>query len=259
MHRNFRILLIALSVGLISVAQATAQHECGCHSSNWHSHDDDGYWQSWWKIIEWEPHYVWDVQLVSSNDEWIRLVDRVHTNHDCDPTDVGVSVTASVTHSVTVARNYEFGGNFEWAAGVLFAKTKVEAHAKVTFNNSWTDTNTETIEISTSKLLSPCKRVRYFFDKFRRDRVLVMDAADAFFTCKDFYTGETETFSCRRGKLKSTGTGWDEVQDGWVFMGKVCKCVDGSPVPLDPNDAGYDGKVPTPASHDETGGNVGGG
>lgn len=255
MSRCFQILLAVFSVLSVFPAPAVAQHECGCHSSNWHSHEGDGYWQNWWKIVEWEAEYVYDLELIGASDEWSRLVNRIHTNHDCVPSNAGNSVTTKVIHSVAVSGGFEIGGKLEWAAGTLFAKCKLEAHAKVTGNETWTDTEEETIEITSSKDVSPCTRVRYFYDKFRRDRAFVMDAADARFVCRDFHSGKTEAYSCNRGELRSNGTGWDEVQDGWIFDGKLCKCVNGIPVPLRPGDPGFNGEgVPTPATNPADGG-----
>lgn len=204
-------------------------HSCNGHTSTWHQHAGDGYWQSWWKITTWEPEYVIATLPKKSVTEWERLVDRIHSNFDCDPSEASVAVEHTVTHTVSVGGDFEIGGRLEWAAGALFAKCQAEAHAKVSFNRQYTDSEQETIRINSSKLIGPCKQVQYVYDKLRRERGYEVEAADARFTCTDHYTGNSVTYYCNRGKLVGDGVGWNEVQDGWKFLKYICNCDETDP------------------------------
>ena len=239
-----------LFIIVMSIFPLTAngqKHQCGRHSTDWHQHDRDGYWFSEWKIVKWNPKPVYSTKIKKLEEGYERLLMRYHTNEDCEPSEISVATTQTVTHSVTVSGEYEVGGSLEFAADLAFAEAKTQVHAKVTFAGSYEESNEEKVEISAKKVVAPCKKVYYFYDRFKRKRRVFVDAADVEFTCKDFYTGKTKTFTSNRSTLVADGVGWTDISDGWRFVRFVCSCEGDVVVPLPLPDGVVQEEAPTPA------------
>ena len=99
----------------------------------------------------------------------VLLLEHSGSNGTCV---VGVTTTAehssSVTHTCSVGTGGSVGGSVEAAAGALFAKLAVKAEASVTFNSSWTDSTSETVTVSSTAPVPPCKTMTYKLTKLKK-------------------------------------------------------------------------------------------
>jgi len=142
----FAVTMLGLEV---ASSQVVGHHECKGHSSDWHKHAGDGYWTSQWKITKWQPHYLIKDTQTGNVTKWTRLIDRVFTNEDCDPSPTEVMTKESVTHVVHVGGSFTGGQVFRPMASILFLQLQSETRANVTLNAECSDTRTQEITIST--------------------------------------------------------------------------------------------------------------
>lgn len=238
---------VSTMVGMLVMMFATgapmvfAQHSCGSHSSDWHQHENDGYWQSWFKIEIWEPDYSANEVENLITDEWQELIRLEFTNDDCDSTTVQVDQEVTFDHSITIDWGGEITASAEGGAKLWFWKCKADVGAKVSWNRTGTSTKTETFSVKQTKGLSECKYIEFYYDIREVHKEYEMDYARARFKCRDHHKNELGGWwYCDARKVTMEGRGYTLQRTGWENGKKICSCENGIAVPLD-DDSGSTG------------------
>ncbi len=162
--------------------------------------------------------------VVPGPETWVVLVDHDAENSGCEPANVTVDVTRSVTHTVTVGGKVTVGGSVEAAAGVLFSKLKATASAQVEVNGSFSDSETETVRISASRMNPPCNKLNYTFLKLKKTATGSVSTFDHQIICKHKVTKKTVTNHCNKVTLTGSATGWGKTRDTWTELGRTENC-----------------------------------
>ncbi len=206
------------------------QHIHQYHPPEWHSHAGDPIFRSPWIREQMKENVVYELNETGRESNWTRLYQYRHSNNDCEASTEVVNTVRSVEHQVCIHGEFKIGGKLEWAAKMLFQNAAFEAHAEVSFGGEKCTTRTETISISSTKIVRPCKTVEYTFDRKRHNVSFRIVAADHEFVCwhHDGPPYRTETRVCNYGVLTADGQGWDVIESSWEDLGKIpgCDCGD---------------------------------
>ena len=184
------------------------------------------------KIVQWFPDVTYSVDIVNDSNETLRFLHRYFSNYTCitqGPKTVAVEET--ITHSVKVTGGWEIGGKLDWAAGNLFAKCKVEAHAKVDHNEENSDTKEVKVTEKITYSIPPARKIEYWYDVIKHDKSFQMVAADAEFKCRDHHTNRISNWTCNKDIIEGVGVGHSDADEGVRTVGgELCDCS---------NDSGY--------------------
>lgn len=167
---------------------------------------------------------------------WVTVFTHEDSNNTCFPTTVTATTSKAVTHTVTVGGSITVGASIEAAAGVLFSKLKFTANAQGTFNKTWTDTVTESIQISSQIQNPKCNKVKYVFEKLQQTASGTIGAWDHQIVCINVNTKKKFYNYCNKVTLSGNATGWGDSRGGWHQLGKsdACPCEE-PPVVSDPD------------------------
>lgn len=222
-----RVFMLACVFTIGFGLQIHAQHIHDSHPTTSHGSGSAG--GGWYRISLTEGPTTPTVAPGPST--WEVLVNHTETNNDCEPSQLGVDTTRSVTHTCTVGGKITVGGSVEAAAGALFAKCKATASASVEVNGSYSNSSTESVTIKSSKTFQPCDIKNYTFKKKKKTASGSITTWDHKIVCRKNSTGATYANYCNKTTLTGSATGWGETDGTWTNMGKVdpCPCDEDNP------------------------------
>lgn len=233
MKKN-KMMLAFVTFVFLGTDLAFAQHSCGRHTSDWHQHENDGYIQSWFKIVDWRPNYVSNETETMVEDEWLSLHKLFHANESCETDRIKFTTNSTFQHSVTTNWGGEIHADAVGTAKLWFWRCQGAVGAKVEWHRSGTSVNTEKIEVTIEHGVAKCRSERFYYEVRKMHQRIEFEYARARFRCKDFHKKKVGSWQlCENRKVEINGHGYISARSGWKFIELLCECDNGVPVPLE--------------------------
>lgn len=214
MRFSILVFLVAAVLGQagLAVAQQGDGHICQLHPTTDHG---GNFFNGYWRRTQLNEGPTIPV-VAAGPQTWVVLVNHTEANEGCQSTTISINTTREVTHTVTVGGKVTVGGSVEAAAGALFQKLKATASAQVEFNGSWSDSEKETVSISSSRSNPPCNKATYKFLKLQKTAKGSVTTFDHEIVCKQQSTKQVYKNYCNKVTLEGSATGWGDTQAKWT-------------------------------------------
>ncbi len=238
---NYSVRLACSLVCLLGIASLSPAQDCAAfrqhHLAPGH---DDGF-----NNLSMTPGWHTQPSVASQPPSQISPFSTMFMNDDCE-----ADLLAIVNTDVTLHEGYQVGGEisasaeFEAAAGQLIARAAITAGAAVSFNGSYSRTQTRQYGVSQEKIVSPCGQMSY---QLTTDRTTVRSTsqyADYQAICRyvdDDGTIHRHTVFCNKRTIWADVNGHLNQLHRWTNLGTLQSCIDGCDDSGDDSGDGGDG------------------
>jgi hypothetical protein len=157
------------------------------------------------------------------------LFAQTFNNCACEEVQISIQETRTRTHSYTLGTQFESGGALAAGASALVGRLTLEAHASVSFNGTYTNSNTVQYQITETTTNPPCNSKSFLQTIDRWTSTGDIEVADHKGVCR-CTCGALEDWYCNLTTLDGSAIGYDNRTSTWTQIGPCSPCPCNNPV-----------------------------